>query len=57
MTEDMQKKMETLMYGLTKEAARSGFIDWLEEWGLTDNDYEELKQVWKDKLGIKKPYV
>lgn len=57
MNEHMQAKMETLMYALTKEAARSSFIEWLETWGLNHEEYKILKQEWIDKLNIKKTYV
>jgi hypothetical protein len=44
------------MYALTKEAARSGFIDFLEAWGLTHEEYEEIRDYLKETYGIN-PYV
>lgn len=37
--EDFQK----LMYGLVKNAARSSFVEFLEECGLTMDDYSSIK--------------
>ncbi len=56
MNEELQKKMNTLMYALTKEAARSSFVEWLEEWGITEEEYEQIKAHWKT-LGINGTYV
>ena len=56
MNEDLQKKMQTLMYFLTKNAARSSYREFLEQCGIDDHDYEEIKAIWKEKLGVK-PYV
>lgn len=56
MNEDLQKKMQTLMYALTKEAARSSYVEFLEDRGISEDDYEEIKKVWEEKLGVK-PYV
>lgn len=54
--EVLQKKMQRLMYALTKNAARSSYSDFLEELSISDEDYEEIKAIWLDKLGVK-PYV
>jgi hypothetical protein len=56
MEENIQKKMQTLMYGLTKHAAMNSYHDFLEYWGISEDDYEEIKKIWEEKLGIK-PYV
>ena len=56
MNAELQEKMQTMMYALTKEAARSSYNDFKKAWGISDEDYVEIKKVWKDKLGIK-PYV
>lgn len=56
MDEDLQKKMQKIMYALTKNAARNSYAEFLEDWGISDDDYEEIKKVWEEKLGIK-PYV
>jgi hypothetical protein len=54
---DKQKKMQTLMYALVKNAASNSFVEFLEDRGLTYEDYEELRQEWIEKLGIEKPYL
>lgn len=56
MNEDLQKKMQTIMYALTKNAAETSYSEFLEEWGVSDEDYNEIKKVWAEKLGVK-PYV
>ena len=56
MTEELQKKMQTLMYFLTKNAARSSYVEFLEECGINYDEYQEIKEVWAEKLGVK-PYV
>jgi 5-bromo-4-chloroindolyl phosphate hydrolysis protein len=38
------KKFETLMYFLIKDVAKFGFNDFLEEIGLTEDDYELIKK-------------
>lgn len=55
MKEDLKNKMQTMMYALTKEAARSSFSEFREDWGISDEDYILIKKVWAEKLGIK-PY-
>jgi len=56
MGEEIQKKMQTIMYALTKNAARSSYVEFLEDWGITEDDYEQIKAIWAEKLGVK-PYV
>jgi hypothetical protein len=56
MSEDEQKKMQTIMYALTKNAARDSYKDFCEDWGISDDDYRRIKEIWKEKLGIE-PYV
>lgn len=56
MNEELQKKMQRLMYFLTKNAARESFMDFLEYSDISEEDYQEIKREWKDKLGIT-PYV
>jgi hypothetical protein len=56
MNEYLQKKMQAIMYALTKNAARNSYSEFLEDLDIGEEDYEEIKQVWKDKLGVE-PYV
>ena len=56
MTDELQKKVQTLMYMLTKNAARNSYTEFLEDCGIDDDDYDEIKKIWQEKLGIK-PYV
>jgi hypothetical protein len=55
-SKNIQKKMQTLMYQLTKNAARYSYKDFLEHCSISDEEYEEIKKLWKDKLNVK-PYV
>jgi hypothetical protein len=52
----LQEKMQRLMYALTKHAARDSYADFLDWLEITDDDYEQIKAVWKEQLGVK-PYV
>lgn len=52
----IEEKMQTIMYALTKNAARVSYMDFLENCGISDDDYEKITQIWKEKLGIT-PYV
>jgi len=56
MNDELKEKMNTLMYFLTKEAARSSFIEFLEEVDISFVEYEKIKEEW-EKIGITKTYV
>ena len=56
MNEELKLKMQRLMYALTKNAAKSSYSDFLEDLGIDDDMYEEIKKEWKEKLGVR-PYV
>lgn len=56
MSEELKDKMNTLMYFLIKEAARSSFAEFIEELGISDDDYEAIKREW-EKIGITKTYI
>jgi len=56
MNDDIQTKLQTLMYFLTKNAARNSYREFLEDLGISEEDYKEIKAIWKDKLNIE-PYV
>lgn len=42
-----------LMYALTKEAARSSFVDFLEGWDISEEEYEEIKAHLVEQYGVK----
>jgi hypothetical protein len=46
-------KFEKLMYFLIKDSAKYSFREFLEEIGLTDDDYQEIKKYLKETYGIK----
>lgn len=48
-----KEKFSKLMYGLTKMAARDSFIDFLEFWGITENEYDEIRDYLKETYGTK----
>ena len=52
MDEEMKQKFKTLWYGLRKEAQRQSLIEWLEEWGLTFDDFKMIEQELRDKLDV-----
>lgn len=56
MNEDLQKKMQSLMHSLTKEAARYSYNDFLNNLDISEDDYKLIKTEWKEKLNIT-PYV
>ena len=56
MSEELIEKMNTLMYFLVKGAARDSFVDFLDEMGISMEEYDEIKKEW-GKIGIKKPYI
>lgn len=35
--------LDTFMYGLMKEARRQDFMDFLENWGISEEGYEEIE--------------
>jgi hypothetical protein len=51
----IQEKMQLLMYVLTKNAATYNYKDFLERLDISEKEYETIKQIWKDKLGVE-PY-
>lgn len=50
-------KLNNLMYALTKHAARNSFVEFLEEWGLSEEDYTEVKAYLNSNLGEVKTYL
>jgi len=46
------EKFSRLMYALTKHAARDSFIDFIEGWGLTWDDYKEIRDYLKETYGV-----
>lgn len=50
------EKFSRLMYAFTKEAARHGFVDFLEAWDITEDDYDEIRDYLVKTYGIK-PYL
>ena len=56
MSDELKEKMNTFMYFLTKEAAREDFAEFLEEIGITEDDYDQIKAELA-KIGITKTYL
>ncbi|MEY0039244.1 hypothetical protein AB7W68_18350 [Providencia rettgeri] len=48
-------KLQNFIYYLTKDAARNSFNDWLEDAGISYEEYGEIKE-WFKQFDIK-PYV
>lgn len=51
-----QAKMQSLFYALTKAAARSSYSDFLADLDISDDEYDQIKAVWKERLDVT-PYV
>jgi len=51
-----KEKMNSLMYSLVKNAARSSFAEFLEGLGISDEDYKAIKEEWA-KIGITSTYI
>lgn len=47
------KKFEKLMYGLLKNASRDSFVEFLELWDISEDEYEAIKQHLESTYGIK----
>jgi len=56
MEDKLKEKMNTLMYFLTKNAARVCFDEFLEEIGISEDEYEDIKSEF-EKFGITKTYI
>ncbi|WP_165572530.1 hypothetical protein [Pectobacterium brasiliense] len=41
---EFPKGFSTLMYALTKNAARNSFVEFLDEWGIKKEEYEEISK-------------
>lgn len=46
-------KLDIFMYALMKNARRISFVDFLENWDISEEEYEEINQWFKDELKIK----
>jgi hypothetical protein len=57
MNEDLMKKANNMFYYLTKTAARDSFTDFLEEVGLTSDEWQEIKSEITSKTGIEFKYL
>ena len=57
MSEEIIEKADKLMYALIKEAARHSFVEFLEEWDLSEDDYEDIKSYITEKTGIEFKYL
>ena len=51
-----REKMNTLMYSLIKDAARYSFQEYLDDHGISEEDYQEIKKEWA-KIGITSTYI
>jgi len=56
MSENLKKKMNTLMYHLTKNAAQWSFVEFLSSIDISEEEYSEIKKEW-EKIGITNTYV
>ncbi|MEH7246509.1 hypothetical protein V7114_06890 [Neobacillus niacini] len=42
-----------IMYALTKNAARSSFVDFLEVWEIPQEEYDKIRKYLKETYGVK----
>lgn len=47
------KKLGTFMYALMKEARRDSLTDFLDNWNISNNDFDKIEQWFKEELNIK----
>ena len=57
MNDDLMQKANSLFYALTKMAARDSFIEFLEDSGLTSDEWQEIKSEITSKTGIEFKYL
>jgi hypothetical protein len=46
-------KLDTFMYALMKEARRYSFKEFIEHWGISEEEYEEIKDWFKQEFDVK----
>ena len=52
--ENIDKEMfSRIMYALTKNAARSSFVDFLEVWDIPQDEYDKVREYLKETYGVK----
>jgi tRNA A37 threonylcarbamoyladenosine biosynthesis protein TsaE len=56
MNDDLIKKANAMFYRLTKDAARYSFIEYLEDAGLTLDEWEKIKSEITSKTKIEFKY-
>ena len=56
MTEDLREKANSMFYDLTKCAARTSFVDFLADAGLTQDEWGQIKSEITSKTGIEFKY-
>ena len=49
---DITKKMQKLLYRLTKDAAKSNFGEYLEYLDISWDEYDAIKNILKEKLNV-----
>ena len=45
-------KLNRFMYALMDEACKDSFMDFLESWDISYEEYEEIEKWFKEKLNI-----
>ncbi|MFJ7736418.1 hypothetical protein ACIQ2D_08740 [Lysinibacillus sp. NPDC097287] len=46
-------KLNAFMYALMKEARRDSLMDFIEDWGISEEEYYEIETWFKNELDIK----
>lgn len=47
------KVFSQLMYALTKQAARESFVEFLDNWGIAEEDYDAIRDYLKETYGVR----
>jgi hypothetical protein len=48
-----KEAFSTLMYALTKNAARVSFVEFLENWGISEEEYDSIRDYLKETYGVR----
>ncbi len=49
---DKPIKLEMFMYALTKESRLASFMDFIEEWEISEEEYKEIRKWFIDQADI-----
>jgi hypothetical protein len=53
---DTRSKMQTIMDAFLHQAALHSFKRFLSDLDISEEEYEQIKKLWREKLGVE-PYI